>query len=89
MQVASGVGAEELEGRRYDRAGSLPDLAIRTGQAQVVTSGHQRAVHRAVEPTIAVGPLLAIPLKGCGEARGTSSRPARSGTGSPTACRTR
>ncbi len=70
MQIASGVGAGELEGRSYPRAGSLADLAITTGEAQLVVDGHDRGVHSAVQPTIPVGPLMAIPMKGHGEARG-------------------
>ncbi|GAA1837096.1 GAF domain-containing protein [Microlunatus capsulatus] len=70
VQVASGVGAEALEGRRYARAGSLADLAISTGEVQLVTVGDRRGVHSDVEPSIGVGPLLALPLKGRGEVHG-------------------
>ena len=66
VAVAAGVGAADLEGRVYPRAGSLAAEAMDAGHVQVAAEDSPHAAHAA----LAAGPLLALPLKGRGEARG-------------------
>ena len=70
VQVAAGVGAAELAGRQYPRAGSLAGLAIETGQVQMIAAGELDCLHTEVSADVDLGHIVALPLKGMGSTRG-------------------
>ena len=70
VRVAAGVGAGELPGITYPRAGSLSDHAITTRTGAAGTADRWRVSHSQVAPDQPIGPLLAMPLIGEGSPRG-------------------
>lgn len=70
VRVAAGVGAAELPGFTYPRAGSMSDHAMTTMRGVVGTADRWRVSHSQVAPEDPIGPLLAMPLIGGGSPRG-------------------
>lgn len=63
IHAARGIGAERFEGRRYERAGSLVDRALRSGQVVLAPAG---AASRSLEAEM--GPNMVLPVVVAGEA---------------------
>ncbi len=64
VRVAAGVGAEQLENRRYTAAGSLTERAIEAGTVQMVMAGELPCIHSEVGSEADLGHILSLPLTG-------------------------
>ena len=70
VRVAAGLGAEQLTGLCYPRVGSLAEQAMTTGALRLDSASRYRISDAEVVPEVPVGPVLALPLRGQGFARG-------------------
>ena len=75
VAVAEGNGAEDLAGGTYERAETLSDLVLETGEpvrlldARDLTAVHGRTIYMAGQ--VSVGPVMVTPLVGRERVRGT------------------
>jgi signal transduction histidine kinase len=69
--MASGRGATELKGLRYDAANTLVALAMETGRGVRVGAADQQPDHPVhLSQIVEVGPVMAVPLSGYAGAQG-------------------
>jgi signal transduction histidine kinase len=71
VAMASGRGATELKGLRYDAANTLIALAMETGRGVRVGAADQQPDHPVhLSQIVEVGPVMAVPLSGYAGAQG-------------------
>ncbi|WP_375423228.1 sensor histidine kinase [uncultured Friedmanniella sp.] len=64
VRVAAGLGAAELENRRYEAAGSLTERAILAGTVQMIVAGELPCIHSEVTGEVDLGHVISLPLTG-------------------------